>query len=262
QLILNKTVYWIDATADYQRGPLATRYLPDFERGLVLRPKTVALAVIPQSSGQSRTVVTEQFQIQFRDQPSQLKVVTVADGEAADALRAQLASTPRPQLEKAYLNYYAKRYPDISQIAPISISDDEDQNKIEITELYSVPNIWLRSSEEQHYHCEFQPTDLGRFIKPPAVPVRTMPLAVGFPANHVFRIEATLPAIWSFQFENKVIEDNAFRLRRTVTGDARKFVLQYEYSSLTDSVPAERTAQYLRHLDEASQILPYWLTGP
>jgi transglutaminase-like putative cysteine protease len=262
QFLLNGETFWIDATASFQRGPLSARYLPNYERGLVLRAKTAALSVIPTSSVESTRIITEQFRLQWLDQPSDLKVVTVATGREADLLRYELATVPRPQLEKTYLSYYTIRYPDISQTAPIVVSDNEEENKLEITEAYSIPHIWQRLSDEQPYHCEFDPTNIREYIRTPAMTLRSMPLAIHFHANQIFRIEATLPNTWFFPNDDKTVEDEAFRFHRTITATLRKLVLQYDYKALTESVSPDRTSQYLRHLDDAQRESAFWLTPP
>ena len=46
----NGQAYWLDPTMSYQRGPLAAHYLPAYERGLTISPRTTGLTVIPQSA--------------------------------------------------------------------------------------------------------------------------------------------------------------------------------------------------------------------
>lgn len=262
QFNLNNQSYWIDATRSFQRGPLYARYLPNYERGLVLRPKTTALTVIPPSLVQSTRMVTEQFRLQGLNQPTFLNVVTVATGQVAEDLRAELATTPRAEVERAYLNYYAKLYPEVSQNAPINISDDEQQNKLEITESYSIPHMWERFSDNHPYQCQFNPANFATLLQTPSVTRRSMPLAVTFPANEVYKIEATLPGNFIFGFEDKKVDDPAFHFRSAVTGDLRKLVLQYEYKALADSVTPQRSAEYIHHLDQARQQLVYVLPAP
>ncbi len=42
---------WLDPTMNYQRGSLAAHYLPNYECGLVISPKTTGLSVIPHATG-------------------------------------------------------------------------------------------------------------------------------------------------------------------------------------------------------------------
>ncbi len=126
--------FWLDPTRTYQRGPLTSRAVGDYERGLVVKTGTASLSVIPHPSAESQTSIAEYFQIRATDEPSELRVITVANGKDAEGFRREFATTPRAQIEKAYLNYYAATYPEIRQTAPISFTDDESENRIEITE--------------------------------------------------------------------------------------------------------------------------------
>jgi len=134
QVRLNDQTYWFDSTANYQRGPLALRCLPNYERGLVVHPKTTALTVIPQTSGLPNTTVTEYFQVRKANESTDLKVVTVAEGLNAEWLRAQFATTPRDDIEKERLHSYSEFYPGLKKARPLTFSDDEQRNRIELTE--------------------------------------------------------------------------------------------------------------------------------
>jgi transglutaminase-like putative cysteine protease len=100
---LNGQFYWFDPTINYQRGPLSARYLPDYERGLIISPKTTGLTVITNTSAdRSLTSVSEYFQLHRRGEATVLKVVTVATGGDADVLREQFATTDRDKIQKSH----------------------------------------------------------------------------------------------------------------------------------------------------------------
>ncbi len=84
-----------------------------------------------------------------------------------------------------------------------------------------------------------------------------MPLGLEFPQHVVFKIEASLPRTWFIQNEQKKIEGDAFYFRSNVAGGLNKLTLEYEYKTLSDSVPVESMPDYLRHLDDAWQNLGY-----
>ncbi|HEV2691581.1 MAG TPA: DUF3857 domain-containing transglutaminase family protein, partial [Verrucomicrobiae bacterium] len=94
--------YWLDPTMNYQRGSLAAHYLPSYDCGLIIAPRTTALTPIPHKTGMPQTTTTEYFQLGRTAEPGQLKVVTVAVGRDADGLRELFASTKRSDIEKNY----------------------------------------------------------------------------------------------------------------------------------------------------------------
>jgi transglutaminase-like putative cysteine protease len=259
QLNLNGDTIWIDPTRTFQRGPFSKHFLPSYARGLVLRPRTTALTVIPESTVNSSRTVTEQFQLQWVNHPSDLKVTTIVTGRDAEQLRAKLATTEHSQFEKDMLDTYTARYGETTQTAPIAVSDDESQNQIQLTANYSIANVWQRPSTDQQYHCEFYPPYIKDLLQLPSVTTRSMPLAIQYPAHEIHKVEATFPENWFVPVADKTIADPAFTFRRTVNATPRQLILQYEYTALTGVVTVPNVPQYLQHAQAASGLLPFQL---
>jgi hypothetical protein len=259
QAQLNGRIFWLDPTIRYQRGPLSAHYLPPYQRGLVVRPRTAALAEIPLATGLPRTITTEYFQLRGNTQPADLKVVTVCEGRDADALRDYFATTPRGDIENSYLREYTASYPGIKIARPVAFADDEQRNRIEMTEYYTIDKIWVRSDRDGSFRCEFLPAAMYALLKKPRDTVRTMPVGVRWPEQQLLRTEVLLPATWPAYTENKVIQDPAFWFRKNAQLLGNRLVMEYEYRSLNDSVATGRATDYFQRLDEASQSLGYAL---
>jgi len=255
QVRLNNQTFWLDPTASYQRGTLSDFPPPDFERGLVVSPQTTALSVIPRDTDPPPMQITQTFQLGKKTEPAQLKIVTVAKGAAADELRAELATTKRDDLGKSYLRFYSEIYPGIKQSLPLVVADDEQRNRIQTTENYTIENFWTRPENRGAYHCEFFPLEISGLFKKPVDEDRTMPLEVPFPAHKILKTEVMLPIGTTVHGENKTISDPAFFYQMKVKNFGVKLEMDYEYRSLADSVPANLTADYLNHLDQAYQSL-------
>ncbi|MGO9001941.1 MAG: DUF3857 domain-containing transglutaminase family protein [Limisphaerales bacterium] len=258
---LGDQLYWFDPTVNYQRGPLSAHCLPDYERGLIISPKTTGLTVIPNTGAdRSLTSVSEYFELRGRDEPADLKAVTVATGSDADALREQFATTGRDKIQKSYQDFYSRYYPQIKTAQPIQFSDDEQQNRIEMTEFYTVEKIWTQSANDKRFWCEFSPHTITSLLyQKPRDKDRSMPLALEFPEHRVFRAEVILPRVWPTDKRNKTISDPAFFFQRQLTVSGRKLVLEAEYRTFADSIPADRVKGYLQQLDEAARVSSYAL---
>ncbi len=254
--------YWLDPTAGYQRGSLAEHYLPNYERGLVISPKTTALAVIPHETGLPLTTITEYFRLGRTAESSDLKVVTIAEGRDADDLRELLATTRRSETEKNYTHYYSDLYPGIKMSSPIEVSDDQQQNRIQTTEFYKIDRVWTQSEKDGKYRCEFYPNAIAALLKKPADTERTLPLGVPFPEHQILRTEVTLPEDWPADFENKVISDPAFQFRRNSLAHGNKIVMEYEYHALVDSIAPDAAPEHIRHVNQATQLLGYTISWP
>ncbi len=261
QVNLDDRTYWLDATANYERGPLAVRSWPNYGCGLVVRPGTMALTPIAPCPVLPRTTVTEYLRLGRLDQDSDLKVVTVAEGPDAEFLREQFATTTRDEIERSYLNYYARDYPDIVQTAPLLYADDEQQNKIEVDEFYSVRKIWSHLPDETFFHCRVYPANVGLAMQPPAISLRTMPLGVRYPEHQIFRAEVTVPALAFNQPDDQTIQNPAFYCHRAITVAQGKVFLDFEYRSLADVVFPEAVPAYVRQLDSAAHLMGYTITS-
>lgn len=256
----NGQAYWLDPTMSYQRGSLAAHYLPAYERGLIISPKTKGLTVIPQSANLSQTTTTEYFQIGKKDELTDLKVVTIAEGGDADKLREFFATTKRAEIQKSYVHFYSSLYPGIKASLPIAIEDEESQNKIQTTEFYSIENAWTRSDVDGKYSCEFYPSIIAALLKPPADTDRKLPLGIHFPQHQILKTEVVLPRAWPSDVERKAIADSAFTFQKYCRLAGNKLEMEYEYQSLTDSVSPEQISPYLQRLNQSSQSLGYILT--
>lgn len=247
--------YWLDPTANYQRGPLAAHYLPDYARGLVISPYTTGLTVIPHDNGWPQTTTTEYFQLHGKDEPADLKVVTVAEGRDADDLREQFATTKRSDLERSYTHFYSSLYPGIHLSAPLVMTDDEQQNRVQTTETYTIDKMWTPVENSRKYNCEFYASTMAALLKKPVDTDRTLPLGLNYPEHQILRTEVTLPESWPAKSDQKTVSDPAFTFQKNSRCAGNRLVLNYEYWSQADSVPPDQVSDYLGHVDQSLQAL-------
>ena len=247
--------WWLDPTAGYQRGTLAAHYLPNYGYGLVISPQTSTLTAIPQTTGLPLTTTTEYFDLGRKAGVSDLKVFTVAEGRDADVLREMFSTTKRSDIEKNFTHYYADAYPGITISAPIEIVDDEMNNRFQTTEFYTISGAWVKSDDDGKYHCDFYPVAIASLNKKPLDTQRKLPLAVNFPQHQILRTEITVPTSWNYSKENKTVIDPAFVFHKQSHRAGSKLILEYDYQSLADFVPARRTDEYLENLAKVTKCL-------
>lgn len=252
--------YWLDPTMNYQRGPLAAHYLPNYGCGLVISPLTTGLILIPQATGLPQTTTTERFRIRGVTEPADLKVVTVAEGRDADHLRELFATTKRSDVEKNYTHFYSSLYPGIKMSSPIAIEDDQERDKFQTTESYSINKVWTRSDKDGTSRCEFYPSTIAGLLKKPVDTDRKLPLGISYPQHQILRTEVTLPQAWPAGAEQKTFSDSAFTFRKVYRCTGGQMVMEYDYQSLADSVPPEQVRQHIERLDQSLQSLGYVLT--
>ena len=245
--------WWLDPTAGYQRGALAQHYLPNYGRGLVISPVTTGLSVIPQTTGMPLTTTTEYFDLGRKSGASDLKVVTVAEGRDADRLRATFASNKRSEIEKDYTHFYGDTYSGIKMASPIEVQDDEQNNRFQTTEYYTIDKAWIKSDQDGKYRCDFYPFCIASSFTKPRDLQRKFPVAVDYPEHKILRTEITVPANWTYQKENKSIIDPSFTFHKKSHREDNRLVIEYEYQALMEFVSPDRTGEYLEKLSAVSK---------
>src|SRR6185437_12053685 len=95
------------------------------------------------------------------------------------------------------------------------------------------------------YRCDFYPYNMASLVKKPVDMQRRLLLAVDYPRHQILRTEIKVPTTWRYEKENKSIVDPAFVFRKQSHRTGKTLVLEYEYQSLSDSVPANRVQEYL-----------------
>jgi len=230
-------------------------YLPNYACGLVIAPGTAGLTLIPQTTGLPLTTTTEYFDLGRKSGVTDLKVVTVAEGRDADRLREMFASNKRSDIEKNYTRYYAEAYPGITLAAPVQIEDDAANNRFQTTEFYTIAGVWIKSDSDGKYRCNFYPVTIAAMNKQPLDTQRSLPLAVDFPQHQILRTEISVPTAWTFSKEDKTVLDPAFSFRKQSHREGNKLILEYDYQSLMDFVPENRTDEYLQNLAQVTKAL-------
>lgn len=251
--------YWLDPTANFERGALAARSWPDYKFGLIIHPKTTGLAVIPESPVQPKTTVQEYAFLRGLGQPSDLKIVTLSEGADADAMRRRFAATDHAAIAAEDLNAFAALYPGITSAAPLEYASDETANRVMVTESYQIPMIWSPVPAGPGFVCRFYAYNIDRAARKPLVSVRSMPLGLDYPEHQVFLADITFqfpipanPGRW-------VVNNPAFHFHKIVARSPGKVLLEEEYFSRADAVPVEDLPAYLKQLDQVSDLLGYSL---
>ncbi len=246
---LGERFAFVDPTSTYQRGPIQDRYLPDLGFGLAVATDTRDLLAFGGFQGVAPEVeVSSRFTVGAREEPATLEVRTVARGGAADELREQIATSRLDEIESAYLNYYAGRYPRIEKAADLAFEDDENANVVRSTEQYRVPEFWVLYKDDEQYVAEVYADAVADAIPTPETRVRATPLEVDHPRRIRERIDIELPEPWPGKSETQSFSSAAFDLEVRRTQGERSISLSYDLRTRAAEVAADDVAQYQRDI--------------
>ncbi len=249
---------WVDPTQSNQRGGLRDGFLPDYGRGLVVRADTTALTAIPfPRAGWPRMDVHEVFTFKSLSEPALLRTVTRLSGDEAGRARAKLADAGSRELEKRYVNHYARRFLQIKPTQPVKVTDDAAANCIEFIEEYEIADFFSTDPERRRLQCELSPWSIVEIIRKPGTAARAQPLGVPHPSLRFHTIELRLPESWDVEPEDILVEDPAFQFRCRRTSTNHVVRLAYEFETRADAVPAGAIGKYARHVDRVVDALSH-----
>ena len=260
RVAVDGAVYWLDPTRQYQRGAISQLYQPDYAFGLLVRPGEKELTPIPFSSGSTAgTYTTEIFRVGGQKAPTRLSVTNTFKGFDAEWMRAVLGSEGRERLAQSYLNDYAQRYPGVMAPVPIVIQDSPDSDTLTVALSYIITNFWVLSSDKQRYECQFYPLGIHSWVTKPTTALRSMPMELAFPRERSVQTRIELPREFKLSNFTNTITGPAAELRVKRVYRGQTVWLDYEYTALTNFVPASLTSEHLKSLDQMENALGYSL---
>jgi hypothetical protein len=255
------TTLYLDPTISHQGGPATERYLPDYQACLLVQKDATQLTTIPTPArGRPLTTISEEFVVRATNQPAQFNITTVYSGAAADRVRNSFQESSRSEMEKEYLNYYGKQYPQIKPSRALETNDDPSRNVFTTKEWYEIPGFWTLSEDQRTYTAEFYPAYVGDQIYKPTTQLRSMPLAIEHPRRIIQRTTVALPEPWPTDKGQQTIPSKAAILREKHSCNESNLVMEYEFETTTNAIATRDVPEYLKDIDRMEDALGYSLT--
>jgi len=233
---------WVDATMSYQGGKGRHIYCPEYGKALVLKPETDDLVfVTAKDVGEIR--YTETYDAADFQAPVILTITTTYTAKMADDQRYRMASQSRLSIEKSYLDYYTRQYPDIDMLDTLKVEDDIEQNILTVTEIYKIKTFFDTDSTTGNRGASFY-AGLIRDVLPITDNKKKYPLATSYPYYIHYTVQLNAPLNWNLKAESKTLSRNAYNFAYAVSATADKLTLEYDLNFLEDHIKPEDLALY------------------
>jgi hypothetical protein len=190
---LDANVYWFDPTVASERGDLRARKYADFWYALPIAPDTKGLeSVRREPLEQPLSEIEERYDLGSLDGTAILTVNTSYRGVRADEFRSQYEQRSLRELKRDYINYFAKRFDEVTFLDEPTVVDDEVNNVVKTKESYRIAGLF-RENE-----ALFTPWSFDEILRLPDVVQRRSPLSVRFPFLGKHRV------VLSYETEPKI----------------------------------------------------------
>jgi transglutaminase-like putative cysteine protease len=236
-------VHWLDPTRSLERGDLSSRAPPAYGRALLVRDGTASLVPLPEAVP-SRVEVETTFAVARFGQPGALTVRTRLGGQRATSLRNTLASTPRADLAKDYLDYYARLYPSIETAAPLEIRDDDDSGEVVVVERYRVPPV--RPGDERDFAAESISSELTE----PGTVLRRLPLGLDHPVDVRETIRVELPGPPDLDPERQTFRSAGAEFSRDIDVRGNALVADFRYRTTKGALEPSEVSAFVASMRE------------
>lgn len=256
--------YWVDPTRLPQKGVIANLFQPNYDYALVVDATTRDLTRMPQAIVSKRTVRAVMDARNGIDKPVRYSLTSTFQGGSAEAQRNALAAANHEELQKTYLNFYARYYPKITAETPFTVSEDERANRVTVVERYIISDFSKHAPERKRREAEIYAPDIEGFLARPRESVRSAPLRLAHPIDFTQTTEVLLPEKWSIEPEHTTVDDPAFTFERRIKYEAndRRLILTDRYQSRLDHVPPADVARYVANLGRAGAAINLSLYRP
>lgn len=185
--------YWLDATRTSQGGRLQNLGTWTFGKALLVARDTGGLIDVTRAAEPSKILVEEMLAAKQFDQPAKLRITTTATNERAEFMRLMLAEKGQEVISQSFSQQLVKRYPDAKPLGQLEVRDDVENNRIELQELYEVPNFW--TYQRGSVTGRFDATAIAENMFSPTSISRRTPVKLEHPVevSHEFVIELPQP---------------------------------------------------------------------
>ena len=258
--------FWLDPTYTYQGGSLRNLHCTNLSHAFVVREgETDLRKVKPRGLSVSESTVHDEITILNLEGKATLTVTTVNSGSNANSSRSYFAKNSLDSINEEYLEYYQSLFPNTKSLAPVSVTDDLENNTFTIVERYEVEEIWSEQDEEDpddYRYAYFSGYLLDLRLNSPDEGERKQPYFLSFPQNLKHTIRVNLPIEFDIENSSKTIEDPAFKAQANVTYANRVLDLEYKYRSLTRMVAPDQYDSFRKQLtkliDEADYSIYHY----
>lgn len=254
----NKRKTWIDPTITYQRGKFDDFYAPNYGNVLVIKKGVSALEKI-ESKPVGKVISNLHFKLAdtLEGEKTTLEIYSIYTHNYADEMRSQIAESGTEDLEKRFLEYFGKMYPEIETRKNIVIEDSESGNMLEIKEYYEISDIWTEGTDPKDKFAYFYGDLITTELRKIKGKKRLTPVALKHYVNVEQNITVQMPYAVAEHDENFKVESSnyIFDIYNSQRDSTIKF--SYTYRNLTDYVPANQVKNYIADIKKIDEYLTY-----
>lgn len=198
RLCLNGVSYWLDPTIRNQSGSLPNIFQPQVGWALPLTSETTQLEKL--SSEAPLHVLHCEEELRFgpkRESPAKFRRHIDHFFWAADAIRNRIANEGAAECGRAVLKELQSVWPNIVELEPVVIGDDQVLNCLTLTFNYEIPDCWKQTNKAGRLSFDITDASVAGELSPLRATPRQTEIYLGRPRKITRHVRMDMPRRWA-----------------------------------------------------------------
>lgn len=245
-LPLNGKDYWLDGTRSQQYGSLEQKGRQYFQQALLIKNGVTELTSIPMPSNTDGIIETEErFQLAAVGAPVTLSISLNYQQYEAESFRGMLDQHGLTEYANHLERVYQQQYPGADLMADPVITDDKQNNQVQVVASFSIDNFWDETEPRQELLLFGD--YLERFMQLPKNTRRKMPLYIepNVRVQHRIHFDLASPIDWQLGDLQVKIDHPGFVYQRQVDTSATSITVVHHYQSKSDHITPEQALDFV-----------------
>jgi hypothetical protein len=189
---------------------------------------------------------------------STLVIKSVYTDDYADNMRSSVAKDGISSLQKSFLDYIKRYYPDAELNEDLTVQDNEDDNRVEFTESYTLNNLWVKEDDNKPgIYAYFYGDLILNTLRKVTLKNRTEPLTLKYPANIEQNISVELPFDLNTEEDSERVDNDFYNFSFNSSQQGNKFNLSYTFKALKEDIDGDQIDNYVRETKKLKETLSY-----
>jgi transglutaminase-like putative cysteine protease len=233
--------HYVDVTERHRRGDPQAWEAPAFGFGLVVRPESTQLEMLPKPTSTEPTWQLHQaWQVDGDD--AELVITTTASGDEAMSLRARIVGTKREEYQSDQTQARTDELERPLRFVDLTVDDDELSDRVTVVERYRVSKVVADDGS-----VRFRSLVAAHDLRKAPTGDRSTPFSLRFPLRVEERLTYSGPGGATVEAKSVKVDDPAFSFSAThAPGTA-----SWKLTTRADRVSPDDLEQYREHVDEA-----------
>ena len=232
---VNGESFLLDGTRGKQLGDLDRIEQSSYGKGLLLQPGNARLIDLELKQPTYYKDVQDTFEL-LSDTVT-LESLTTYFGYEADSVNSSYVNDGVKEMEKNFLSFFQKTYPEIKQVGDMEINSFPAMGKLTIKVNYDLGQGWVEHTEENYKGFEAYPSDVTSDIPNFKGGSREMPYSLSHPRKSRHKLIFKLDETWDLNEDEIIVENEAFKYQKTSTFKNGVYTEEYTYQSKLDHIP-------------------------